>query len=130
MNSVLEPLEKTAVYSDGSGVNSHRVKPSGRTKSRPHLSLVFPIYNESKVIPYLLERVDAVVADLSGGAKVEGAAETLPPLSVEVICVNDGSKDDSMAQLVAATKTRPYLKAIDFSRNFGHQAAVTAGMHQ
>ncbi|MBC8138759.1 MAG: glycosyltransferase family 2 protein [Fibrella sp.] len=129
MNAVLEPVEKSVVYSNGSAVAPRTVSASGRTKARPRLSLVFPIYNESKVIPFLLERVDLVVAELSAGAVIEGAAEKLPALSVEVICINDGSRDDSITQLIAATETRSYLRVIDFSRNFGHQAAVTAGMH-
>ncbi len=102
---------------------------SGRGNASPKLSLVFPIFNESKVIPILMGRVDDVVAELSRGATVEGSGGDLPPLTVEVICVNDGSRDDSLAQLAEATQTRPFLRVLDFSRNFGHQAAVTAGMH-
>ncbi|MBC7807506.1 MAG: glycosyltransferase family 2 protein [Akkermansiaceae bacterium] len=122
--------ETPGTYSDRPTIiSSLTTKLSGRTKTHPRLSLVFPIYNESQAIPHLLARVDLVVAELSRGANVEGSAETLPSLSVEVLCVNDGSRDDSLAQLVAATQTRAYLRVINFSRNFGHQAAVTAGMH-
>lgn len=129
MNTVYEPVEKSVVYSNGSVVAPRKASVSGRTKARPRLSLVFPIYNESQVIPHLLKRVDMVVAELSEGATIEGTSEKLPPLSMEVICVNDGSRDDSITQLITATETRSYLRVIDFSRNFGHQAAVTAGMH-
>ena len=93
------------------------------------VSLIFPIFNESAVIPKLLTRLDSVVADLSQGMVLAGTDETLPPLGIEVLCINDGSRDDSLTQLVAATKTRPFLQVVSLSRNFGHQAAVTAGMH-
>lgn len=87
------------------------------TSGKPTLSLVFPIFNEEPVIPTLLSRLDVVVADLQ---KVVGI--------VEVICVNDGSKDRSVPMLAEAAQTRPWLRIISLSRNFGHQIAVTAGM--
>lgn len=129
MNPALEPKGRATASSDGSAIASRRKNMSGRNKARPVLSLVFPIFNESKVIPYLLERLDGVVAELSSGVTSAETRKQVPPLIVEVICVNDGSRDDSITQLIAATKTRPFLRVIDFSRNFGHQAAVTAGMH-
>ena len=83
----------------------------------PVLSLVLPIYNEEAVLPVLLERLDAVVAQLT--------AEFGP---VETIFVNDGSRDVSMSLLTEMAKTRPWMRVVSFSRNFGHQVAVTAGM--
>ncbi|MGC4043797.1 MAG: glycosyltransferase family 2 protein [Armatimonas sp.] len=79
------------------------------------ISLVFPIFNEEAVIPKLLERLDAIVPTLPG--------------TIEALFVNDGSRDRSWQLLTEAAKTRPWMRLIQFSRNFGHQVAVTAGMH-
>jgi len=81
----------------------------------PVVSIVVPIYNEELVIEALHSRLLQVL-DRMGE-------------SFEVICVNDGSRDRSAAILdsICASDTR--FKAIHFSRNFGHQAAVTAGLH-
>jgi dolichol-phosphate mannosyltransferase len=81
------------------------------------ISLVFPIYNEAAVIPHLIPRLDAVIETLAKAA------------DIEAIFVNDGSRDDSMAQLRALADTRPWMRVLSFSRNFGHQIAVTAGMN-
>lgn len=78
------------------------------------LSVVIPIYNESANISVLYERLKAVVEDLQ--------------LSYELIFVNDGSRDDSLAQIQTLAKQDATVKFIDFSRNFGHQIAVTAGL--
>jgi glycosyltransferase involved in cell wall biosynthesis len=80
------------------------------------LSLVIPCYNEEASLPPLLEALDAAVADL-------GAAGH----QVEVIAVDDGSRDRSPEQLRAATAARPWLRAIRLSRNFGQTAAMAAG---
>jgi dolichol-phosphate mannosyltransferase len=80
----------------------------------PVLSLVLPIYDEALVIPQLLERLDALIASL--------------PFASEVIFVDDGSRDDSSAQLEAHCASHPQYKLISFSRNFGHQFAITAGV--
>lgn len=95
----------------------------------PLLSLVFPIFNESEVIPKLLSRLDVLVAEFTQGKVMDSEGANLPSILVEVLCVNDGSRDDSLMQLAEAAESRPYLRIISFSRNFGHQAAVTAGMH-
>jgi Glycosyltransferases involved in cell wall biogenesis len=81
------------------------------------VSLVLPIYNEEAVIPALLARLDATVPQLT--------AEFGP---VEVICVNDGSRDRSAELLEAAASDRPHLRVLSLSRNFGHQIAATAGL--
>lgn len=79
------------------------------------LSLVVPIYNEEEVIEALHSRLIQVIA---------------PAVDVfEVIFVNDGSRDRSPAMLDAICRADSRFKAIHFSRNFGHQAAVTAGLH-
>lgn len=80
----------------------------------PLISLVFPIFDEEEVLPTLLARLDALVPTLKH--------------PVEVLFVNDGSRDHSLLLLKEATQTRPWARVLSFSRNFGHQIAVTAGM--
>jgi dolichol-phosphate mannosyltransferase len=83
----------------------------------PALSLVFPIYNEEAVLPTLFARLDIVVAELT------------PRVGrIEAIFINDGSRDRSLALLKELSQTRPWARILSFSRNFGHQIAVTAGM--
>ena len=81
----------------------------------PQLSLVIPCYNESTVLPLLRERLVQSLAQLG--------------LTWEVILVDDGSRDDTFAQLVAMHAVDPRFKALSFSRNFGHQTAVFAGLN-
>jgi len=82
--------------------------------ARPTLSLVLPIYNEEEVIPELHGRLQAFLEALGTDA--------------EVVFVNDGSKDKSIEQLRALAKKEPRYRVVSFSRNFGHQVAITAGM--
>ncbi len=77
------------------------------------VSLVVPVYNEEPVLPLLLARLGQIVAQL--------------PCAAELIFVNDGSRDRSAAILAEAAARDQRFKVIDFSRNFGHQIAITAG---
>lgn len=81
---------------------------------RPRYSIVLPIYQEEETIPELHRRLKAVIDSLDG--------------SVEVIFVNDGSRDNSLALLHAIHRQDPRFKVINLSRNFGHQIAITAGL--
>ena len=85
------------------------------TDGSTQLSLVVPIYNEEAVIEALHSRLIQVL-----GPAVE---------KFEVLFINDGSKDRSPEMLDAICRADNRFKAIHFSRNFGHQAAVTAGLH-
>jgi len=80
------------------------------------LSLVIPCYNEEESIPELLTRLDESMRTL------EGAGHT-----VEVLLVDDGSRDKTAELLRAATAGRPQLRVIRFARNFGQTAAMAAG---
>jgi polyisoprenyl-phosphate glycosyltransferase len=85
------------------------------------LSIIIPIYNEHEIIAELHHRLvqtNALFKEQLGIAADE----------LEYIFVNDGSKDDSLAQLLSLVKTNACYKVINFSRNFGHQKAVTAGL--
>jgi polyisoprenyl-phosphate glycosyltransferase len=84
---------------------------------RPKLSLVIPVYNESETIQELDRRL-------------RGLLDSLPSIGAdwEVVFVDDGSKDSSTAMLEALADAEPRYKLIRFSRNFGHQIAITAGL--
>ena len=85
------------------------------TDGSVQLSLVVPIYNEEEVIEALHSRLIQVLA---------------PSLEkFEVIFIDDGSRDSSAEKLDAICNADKRFKAAHFSRNFGHQAAVTAGLH-
>lgn len=81
---------------------------------RPTLSLVLPIYNEEPVLPELDRRLRAFLATLS--------------VSWEVVFLNDGSKDRSFELLKEMAVSEPRYRLFSFSRNFGHQLAITAGV--
>ncbi len=78
------------------------------------LSIVIPIYNEEENIDSLINRLRTVVAQMQ--------------ISCEYIFVNDGSKDHSFQLIKNLALADPAVKFIDFSRNFGHQIAVSAGL--
>ena len=78
------------------------------------LTLIIPIYNEEKNIKVLYERLSKVIESLN--------------LDAEYIFINDGSKDNSLLLNKELAANYETVKFIDFSRNFGHQVAVTAGL--
>ena len=84
--------------------------------ARPELSLVIPIYNEEEVLPQLDVRLKELLAKLA--------------IDTEVVFVNDGSKDRSIEILRRMASHELRYRVIGFSRNFGHQRAITAGMEK
>jgi len=78
------------------------------------LSIVVPIFNEEQNLPELHSRLS-------------DAARAITP-SYEIVFVNDGSRDESRAILVLLSQRDDHVYYIHFSRNFGHQIAVTAGL--
>lgn len=84
-----------------------------KIEARPVFSLVIPVWNEQAVIPVLYERIVQVM---------DGLGERW-----EVIFVNDGSSDRSLEMLTELHERDDRVKVLSFSRNFGHQIAITAG---
>ena len=78
------------------------------------LSIIVPIYNEEAVIPELYKRITGVMDEIGA--------------SWELVCINDGSRDRSVEMLLELRRADPRIKLVDFSRNFGHQIAITAGL--
>jgi glycosyltransferase involved in cell wall biosynthesis len=77
-------------------------------------SLIIPVYNEEGLIYELVSR------------SVK-ALESFTP-NYEILFINDGSTDSTLRKLIEVRKLYPRIKIVDLSRNFGHQAAYTAGL--
>ena len=82
------------------------------------ISLVIPMYYEEEVANECYEKVSSVLKKLED------------KYDYEIIFVNDGSKDKTLEILEEIAKKDEKAKIISFSRNFGHQAAVTAGLKE
>ena len=80
---------------------------------RPKISIVVPVYNEEANLPVLYDRLCRALA---------GAG------SFEIVFVDDGSHDGSVAIISGLQRTDARVRLVRFSRNFGHQAALSAGL--
>lgn len=89
--------------------NLIEVRPNPRL-----LSFIIPVYNEEQVLEMLYSRLSEIAEKL--------------PCPVEWVFVNDGSRDRSWEILQRLAQEDKRVKALDFTRNFGHQAALTAGL--
>ena len=78
------------------------------------LSVVIPVFNEAEGLPILLGTVRSVLEHTD--------------CEYELVFVNDGSSDETFRVLTEAAAKDRRIKALGFSRNFGHQAAITAGL--
>ena len=77
-------------------------------------SIVTPVFNEEKVIPELYLTLEKVMAEVNG--------------DYELIFVNDGSTDNSGKLIEKLCSKNSKVKSLDFSKNFGHQIAISAGL--
>lgn len=87
------------------------------SQSRRLLSIVLPAYNEEEVLPKTYARFSAECPKFSEFG-----------LNYEIILVNDGSRDRTPAILDELAARDPHIRAVHLTRNFGHQAAITAGL--
>lgn len=78
------------------------------------LSIVVPLYNEEANIDYLLERLRSVLDKMQ--------------TNYEIVCVNDGSKDNTLFCLIQHHQKHSAIKVVNLSRNFGKEIALTAGI--
>ena len=78
------------------------------------LSIVIPVYNSSEIFPELHKRLYSTLTDMK--------------IQYEIIAVVDGCRDYSAEVIASLCKNDNNLKLIEFSRNFGHQMAITAGL--
>lgn len=83
----------------------------------PLLSLVAPFYNEGEALHLFFARVVPILESIDG-------------MQFEIVCVNDGSADDTLPKLVAVSHADPRVRVVDLTRNFGKEAALTAGLDE
>ncbi|HMO16798.1 MAG TPA: glycosyltransferase family 2 protein [Oligoflexia bacterium] len=90
---------------------------SGNTNSNT-ISIIIPFFNEEKSLPILIQEI----------------CDTLGDYSLNLILINDGSTDKSEETLISIFKNNNYknisFKLVTLSRNFGHQIAIIAGLHE
>lgn len=79
------------------------------------LSIIVPVYNEQAVLSLFHQAVDEVIADMESEL-------------VEIIYINDGSSDQSWSVMQALTSAHAQVRCLNLSRNFGKEAAMTAGI--
>ncbi len=81
---------------------------------QPIVTIVSPMYNEQEGLPEFVRQIHAVMGPLG--------------LAYELVLVNDGSRDNTLAVATEIAAKDPFVRVVSFSRNFGHEAASTAGM--
>ncbi len=79
------------------------------------LSIIVPVYNEEKNVPLFYEKIKVVLDALN--------------YAWEIVFINDGSRDNSIFELEKIAEKDARVRMIDFSRNFGKEIAVTAGIN-
>lgn len=83
--------------------------------ARFRLSIAIPVHNEENVLPELIRRVLNVLDQIPGGPH-------------ELLFADDGSTDDTLGMIAEAAEKDPRILAISLSRNYGHQAALSAAL--
>lgn len=81
------------------------------------ISIVAPFYNEEEAVAVFHERLTQIV-------------DAIPEYDFEFICVNDGSRDGTLTKLIELTERDTRVRVIELSRNFGKEAALTAGLDE
>ena len=81
----------------------------------PQVSVILPMYNEAEVAPTAVSALAKVLADCT--------------TSFEILCINDGSRDATTAVLASLAADNPNVVAVEFSRNFGKEAAIFEAVH-
>jgi len=90
-------------------------RPSFPEEQKIEVSIVVPMFNEEGNLDYLFGRLEPILEQLQ--------------CRYEIICVNDGSTDNTLDKLLQYRKKDSRIKLVNFSRNFGKDTALTAGLH-
>lgn len=93
---------------------------NNNTMSKHKVQIIVPCYNEEESVWYFIEVFDKTTDNLRNNAGVE----------LELIFVNDGSKDNTLVEIKEIQRKYDYVKYISFSRNFGKEAAIYAGLNE
>lgn len=80
----------------------------------PQISFVIPLYNESEVLPQLVERLNKLIDS--------------QPMPIEVVLIDDGSRDNTAELIQQLSLTDKRYHGVLLARNYGHQTALTAGL--
>ena len=86
----------------------------GTGTGRPELSVVVPVHNEAENLPLLVERLRTVLDEAVS--------------SWQLVFVDDGSRDETLAVIRGLNAADPRISAVSFSRNFGKEIAIAAGL--
>src|SRR6266568_9043493 len=103
-----------SVFRSAPNTTSAAVPNSIVAMERPLYSFVVPVYNEEQTLPELYGRLCRVLSILDGRS--------------ELLFIDDGSTDRSFEMMIELQKDAPRVCPIRFSRNFGHQVAISAGI--
>lgn len=90
------------------------------------LSIVIPLYNEEESLFLMCQRLNSLFPELKKQMYKQGSGKE--DADIEVLFINDGSTDNSLSILNSIVKNDNTYRYISFSRNFGHQPAVSAGL--
>jgi polyisoprenyl-phosphate glycosyltransferase len=82
--------------------------------NKPELSIIVPMYNEASCIDRFFDEIISVLEKVN--------------LSYEILCINDGGTDNTLDLLIKHSEKNSSIKIIDLSKNFGKEAALTAGL--
>jgi polyisoprenyl-phosphate glycosyltransferase len=88
--------------------------PVTRSRVGKRLSIVAPCYNEQEVLDLFFARIEDELARLA--------------VDYEIVCINDGSRDHTLAVLLRHHQRNPKIKVINLARNFGKETAMSAGL--
>ena len=94
--------------------NNHESLSSSKVVPPPFISCVVPVFNETEVVTPFLEALTEQLKAISP--------------EFEIIVVDDGSKDDTALQVEVQSQNNTHIRLIALSRNFGKEAALTAGI--
>jgi glycosyltransferase involved in cell wall biosynthesis len=100
-------------YRAGAAV-AYNASPMSESNRSARLSVVTPFFNEGPDVARFLDHLTKVLAGID--------------MPWSVVCVNDGSRDDTIERLIEAHRRDSRIKVIDLSRNFGKEYALTAGL--
>jgi polyisoprenyl-phosphate glycosyltransferase len=89
---------------------------SASAQAKDKLDVIIPVFNEQECLNQLLERLIALRNNMA------------TVVDMNLIFINDGSKDNSLAMLEQFASQYSFVKVLSFSRNFGHQISLTAGL--
>ena len=108
-------MDRTGIYGKRNGLpEGEQERCKDRKEIEDMLSVVLPAYNEEKMLSKAAKTISGILEDAA--------------ISYELIFVNDGSKDNTWKEIEKAAKENSHIVGIHFSRNFGKESAIFAGL--